>query len=274
LVKFLEKQAADDPARYREFHGKFARFLKEGIVTDTAHAKELAGLLRFESSLTEPGELVSLADYVARAKEGQKEIYYLVGPSRQVIAAGPYLEAFRERGIEVAFFTESVDEFVLDALDEFDGRKLVPADRAGIELAETTAAGETLEPAAAAALTTWMTESLAGKVSKVAAGRRLVDSPAVALVPEDAPNAHMRAMLRTMGQEVPAVVPELEINPRHPLVRRLATLHDEQPDLATEVARQLADHALLAAGLVEHPQEVATRMNDLLARLLAGGHGA
>lgn len=268
LVKFLEKQAADDPARYREFHGRFARFLKEGIVTDPDHARALAGLLRFESSLTDAGELVSFADYLARAKEGRNEIFYLVGPSRQVIEGGPYLEAFRTRGIEVAFFTEAVDEFVLDALGEVDGHKLVAADRAGIELEATAAEREALAPAAAEALAGWIGEALGGKVGKVAAGQRLVSSPVAALVPEDAPNAHMRAMLRAMGRDVPAIVPDLEINPRHPLVRRLDTLRTQQPELAAQVARQLADHALLAAGLVEHPQEVAARMNDLLARVI------
>jgi molecular chaperone HtpG len=271
LVKFLEKQATDDPGRYRGFHGKFARFLKEGIVTDAGHRAALAGLLRFESSLTGQGELVSFAEYVARAKDGQQVIYYLVGPSREVIEGGPYLEAFRERGIEVAFFTESVDEYVLETLDEFDGRKLVAADRAGIALEDTAAAGEALEPQAAEALAGWMHGVLGGKVSKVAAGRRLVHSPAVALVPGEAPNAHLRAMMRAMGHEVPEVVAELEINPRHPLVRRLATLRESQPDLAADVARQLADHALLAAGLVEHPQEIAKRMNELLGRMLEGG---
>jgi molecular chaperone HtpG len=268
FVKFLAKQAKDDPEKYREFYKKFSRFLKEGIATDPEQQAALAGLLRFETSMTEPGELVSFADCIARAKEDQKEIYYLVGASREVIESGPYLEAFRERGLEVAFFTESADEFVLDALGEFDGRKLVAVNRAGIELEEKEIEGEALDEKETAGLAEWMKKTLGEKVTGVEAGRRLVGSPAAALVPGDAPNAHMRAMMRAMGQDAPEVVPSLEINPRHPLVRRLASLRAENPELAADVARQISDQAMLAAGLVDHPQQVASRMNELLARLL------
>jgi molecular chaperone HtpG len=201
-------------------------------------------------------------------KDGQKEIYHLSGPSREAIEGGPYLEAFRARGLEVAFFTESVDEFVLDALGEVQGKKLAGADRGAIELEELPQEGEALGEAETARLSEWMGGQLKGLVSGVAAGRRLVSAPAAALVPEDAPTAQLRAMLKAMGQEAPEVVPALEINPRHPLVRRLADLSDREPELAAAVARQLADQALLAAGLVEHPQQVASRMNELLARVL------
>lgn len=271
FLKFLQKQAADDAGKFAAFHQQFARFLKEGIVTSHEHREALGGLLRFESSMTGPGKTTSFGEYAARMKEGQKAIYYLVGASREVMEAGPYLEAFLARGIEVAFFTESVDEFVLDALGEIDGKKLVAADRDEIELDELPQEGESLDSGETSRLTEWMAGQLGGQVSGVSAGRRLVSAPAVALVPDDAPNAHMRAMMRAMGQDVPAVVPALEINPRHPLVRRLAALSKEDPDLAGAVARQVSDQALLAAGLIEQPQQLAARMNELLARVLHCG---
>jgi len=268
LLKFLTKQAKDDPDAYRSFHGKFARFLKEGIVAGPEHRETLAGLLRFESSLTENGEPISFSDYVTRAKEGQEAIYYLVGSSREVIEGGPYLEAFKERGIEVAFFTEAVDQFVLDALAKVGDTELIPADRADIDLEDTKVEGDALDEESTKALSGWLKETLGESVKSVAGGKRLVDSPVVALVPADAPNAHMRAMMQAMGQDVPEVVPDLEINPRHPLIQKLATLRDDNPDLAEAVGRQLADQAMLAAGLIEHPQQVAARMNELLTKAL------
>jgi molecular chaperone HtpG len=90
----------------------------------------------------------------------------------------------------------------------------------------------------------------------------------VALVPEDAPNPQMRAMMKAMGQEVPSVKPVLEINPRHALVKKLATLRTEKPEIAALVAQQLVDQAMLSAGLVEHPQQLATRMNEILEKIL------
>lgn len=268
LLKFLAKQAKDDPEAYREFHGKFSRFLKEGIASSPDHREALAGLLRFESSISDKGELISFADYIARAKDGQEPVYYLLGSSREVIENGPYLEAFKKRGLEVAFFTEPVDQFVIDALAKVDGHDLIAADRADIELEDAEVEGESLDEEATESLSGWMKESLGDQVAAVAGGKRLVDSPAVALLPADAPNAQMRAMMKAMGNEAPEFAPNLEINPRHPLVRRLSGLREENPELATAVARQLADQAMLAAGLIEHPQDVATRMNELLTKAL------
>lgn len=271
FLKFLQKQAAEEPEKFTKFHQQFSRFIKEGIVTGHEHREALAGLLRFESSMTEAGKLTSFEEYVARMKDGQQEIYFLAGVSRETIEGGPYLEAFRARGLEVALFTEAVDEFVLDALAETRGKKLVSADRARIDLGDMPQEGEALAEEELKSLREWLGGQLQGVVGGVSAGCRLVSAPAAALVPEDAPGAHLRAMLRAMGQEVPPLVPELEINPRHPLVKSLAALRGRDQDLAAAVARQLADQALLAAGLVEQPQQVAARMNELLARVLPPG---
>lgn len=268
FLKFLEKQAKDDPQRYREFHDKFSRFLKEGIATSHEHQESLAGLLRFESTMTEPGTLTSFGEYADRAKDGQQEIYYLTGASRAVIESGPYLEAFKARGLEVAFFTDPVDGYILSALENFSGKKLVAADRADIEMDEMPAAGERLSDDRAATLTQWMGEVLDGRVASVVVGKRLVASPVVALTPKEALAPQMRAMMKAMGQELPEPLATLEINPSHPLVRKLAELQAAKPDLASAVATQLADQALLAAGLVDNPQAVAARMTELLERVI------
>ncbi|MDG1358365.1 MAG: molecular chaperone HtpG, partial [Akkermansiaceae bacterium] len=117
-LKFLDKEAKNNNESYLEFYKKFSRFLKEGIATSYEHQAQLAGLLRFEASLTDPGELTNFAQYVDRAKEEQENIYYLTGMSREAIESGPYLEAFKARGLEVCFFTEPVDQYVMEALPE------------------------------------------------------------------------------------------------------------------------------------------------------------
>ncbi len=268
FLKFLEKQATDDPEKFRQFHEKFGRFLKEGIATSYEHQEALAGLLRFESSMTDAGQLTSFTDYNTRAKEEQKEIYYLTGQSREVIESGPYLEAFKARGLEVAFFTDPVDSYVLQALPEFAGKTLVAADRGEIELEDLSDDKEKLSEADATSLTEWLKEKLGGRVASVNVGKRLVDSPVVALTPKDSLNPQMRAMMKSMGQEMPEEKPSLEINAGHGLVKKLSTLKDSDPELAEAIGTQLADQALLAAGLVENPQAVAARMNALLERVI------
>src|SRR5690606_35860877 len=107
FLKFLEEEAKGNADGYADFFKEFGYFLKEGAATDFSHKEKLAELLRFESSLTEPGKLTSLAEYVSRMKEGQKEIYYLAAPSREAIETGPYLEAFKLRNLEVLFLYEA-----------------------------------------------------------------------------------------------------------------------------------------------------------------------
>jgi len=268
LLKFLEKKATDDAAAYREFYQGFSRFIKEGIVSSHEHREALAGLLRFESSMTEGDTLSSFDDYIARMKDGQNDIYYLAGTSRSVMESGPYLEAFKARGLEVAYFTEGVDEFVFESLGTFREKKLVRADQADIELEETALEGEALATSEVEALQSWWQEAMGEQLKEVKTGKRLIGSPVVALVPEDAPNPQMRAMMKAMGQDVPSVKPVLEINPRHALVKKLATLRTEKPEIAALVAQQLVDQAMLSAGLVEHPQQLATRMNEILEKIL------
>ncbi|PQJ30016.1 molecular chaperone HtpG [Rubritalea profundi] len=267
FLKFLATQAKNEPEAYMDFYTKFGRFLKEGIATSFEHQEQLAGLIRFESTSTEAGTQTGFAEYIERAADDQEVIYFLTGASRDILSKGPYLEAFKARGIEVALFTDQVDQYVLDSMPEFKGKKLVPADRADIELDDLEAEGEALDASSLAALTGWMQDTLGERVEKVEAGKRLVDSPIAALAPKEAPNAQMMAMMKAMGQEVPTPKVTLEINPRSEVIKNLSSLQQKDNELATLVAQQLTDNALLAAGLLENPQEMVSRMNDLLARV-------
>lgn len=269
ILRTFEKEAESDPEKYRAFYRKFDRYFKEGVATDYANREALAKLLRFESSLTDPGSLCGFTDYVARAKDDQKEIYYLVGASRDALESSPYLEAFKARGLEVAYFTDAVDEYVLESLAEFDGRKLVSIRHAGVEMAEHKPQGESLDEAATTALCSFLRDELGERVTKVESGKRLVDSPVIALVPADGMSPQMRQMMKAMDENFKDEVKvELEINPRHPLIRKLAAASSAQPDLARLVAHQLFDNALIAAGLLDDARDTVRRMNTLMEKAM------
>ena len=269
VLKMFEKEATDDAAKWQAFYKKFDRYLKEGVATDFTHREALAKLLRFESSMTAAGELTGFTDYVSRSKDGQDKIYYLVGGNRDQIEASPYLEGFRKRGLEVVYFTDAVDEYVVDSLGEFDGKKLASIAKAGVNLDETELEGESLSAEETTALCDFLKNEFGDRVTQVAAGRRLVDSPVVALVPEDAMSPQMRAMMKAMDENFSdSAKVELEINPRHEIIRKLAAARETQPEVASLVAGQLLDNALMAAGLLEDSRDTVKRMNALMAKAL------
>lgn len=271
VIKMLDTEANADAAKFTGFYRKFDRFLKEGVANDHAHRDALAKLLRFESTMTGAGELTGLADYRQRAKDGQDKIYYLIGPNRELLESSPYLEAFKARGLEVVLLLDPIDQFVVESLREFDGKKLVSVDQADLDLDDHPAGeGASLDEATQEALAGYLQTTLGDRVTKVASGKRLVDSPVVALVPPDAMNANMRRMMKAMNDEFNDIVKvELEINPRHPLIKNLAHAMTARPALAELVARQLLDNALLAAGLLEDARPSVERVNTMMEKLLA-----
>ena len=266
FIKSVDSEAREDAEKYAAFYTQFSRFIKEGIITDNRNREPLAKLLRYESSMTEPGKLTGLEEYKTRMKDGQKEIYYLIAPSRTTIENGPYLEAFKARGLEVLFLTEPVDEYVASSLTQWDDFRLVSADTGGLDLGEAPPVeGKSLTEEETLTFTTWLKEVLGDKVDTVTASQRLVDSPVLALVPEDARmGPQMRAMLKSMGQDIPAAKPQLEINPRHSLITKLAAVTTSKSAAATLIAEQLLDTALLNAGLLEDPRSIAQRANKVL----------
>ena len=269
VVKMFEKEAEADPEKFQAFYKKFDRFFKEGVAMDYANREGLAKLLRFESSMTEDGKLSSFADYLTRAKDGQDKIYYLVGASRAQLETSPYVEAFKARGLEVVYFTDAVDEYVVETLGEYEGKKLVSISHAGVELEDSDAEGEALGAEETEKLCTFLKEELGDKVTAVASGKRLVDSPVIALVPQDGMTPQMRRMMKAMDENFKDEVKvELEINPRHPLVKKLAETQASNPELAKMVASQLLDNALIAAGLLDDARDTVKRMNALMEKAM------
>lgn len=267
VVKSLEREADGDPKKYAEFYKDFSRFFKEGIATDFDNRQTIAKLLRFPSSLTPEGEQIGLAGYVSRMKEGQKEIYYQIATAKEAIESGPYIEAFKARGYEVLYMLETIDDYVVNALGEFDGKPLRSVADANVDIGDDDTEKEKLGKEEIEELCTWLKENLGAKVTEVRPGKRLVSSPAMAVLPEGEMSPQMRQMMRALKQEAgPAAPVVLEINPTHPLVRGLAALRKTNADVAGLLSAQLLDNALLSAGLLDHPQEMVARITTIMEK--------
>jgi molecular chaperone HtpG len=266
FLKFLSEEAEARPDTYNEFYTEFGIFLKEGAAMDYTHKEQLTKLLRFESSLTDKGKTTSLADYVTRMGAEQKEIYYLVGPNRAALEAGPYLEGFQARNLEVIFCYEAVDEYVMSNVREFDGKKLTAADHADVKLSDLPKPEGALSEDDTKKLTAWLKETLGARVEEVKASDRLVDSPALAVNADKFMSPQMRRMMKAMkkdGADEPVKV-TLEINPRSVVMKRLFETHATSPDKAKLVAEQILDNSLISAGLLDDATPMVARLYKLL----------
>ena len=266
FLKFLEDEAKNRVESYNDFYREFGVFLKEGAALDFTHKDALVKLLRFESSLTDKGKTTSLADYVTRMGTDQKEIYYLVGPNRAAIESGPYLEGFKARNLEVLFCYEAVDEYVMNNVREFDGKKLTAADHADVKLSDLPKPEGALSEADTKTLTQWLKDTLGDRVSEVKASDRLVDSPALALNADKFMSPQMRRMMKAMnkdGADSPLRV-NLEINLRSAVMKRLFETHTSAPEKAKLVAEQILDNALISAGLLDDATPMVARLYKLL----------
>ena len=261
-AKFAEEQARD-AGKYATFWREFGAVLKEGLGEDHANRERIAKLLRYAST-TSDAATVSLADYKARMKEGQKAIYYITADTLAAAKNSPQLEVFKKKGIEVLLMTDRVDEWSLSYLREFDGTPLQSVAKGAVDLgdlqdeAEKKAAEEAAE--SVKPLLDKLKEALKEQVEDVRVTTRLVDSPACLVVKDAGMSMQLARMLKQAGQRVPDSKPVLEINAEHPLVKKLDG-HAHFDDLA----HILFDQALLAeGGLPDDPAAYVRRVNALL----------
>ncbi|KAH8554842.1 Hsp90 protein-domain-containing protein [Umbelopsis sp. PMI_123] len=274
VIKWLEGESKRDTKRYNDFFLDFGQFIKEGVCTDAMYKKDIAKLLRFESSATKDNEMISLKEYADRKKENQKRIYYLLTPKRKFAEESPYFEAFKKNGIEVLYLYDTVDEFVVNHLREFQGLDLVAADSP--EAADDPllrlntdegSSSKQLSEADAKELAKYIQETLGSNVVKqVDVSRRLVNYPAVVLEHESPAMRRMMQMMQGSAKmEEPEAQPtRLEINPDHAVLKGLFKVRNEQPELAKMVTEQIYDNALCAAGVLDDPRSMITRLNKLL----------
>lgn len=273
FLKFLEDKAKKETESYEEFYKMFGVYLKEGIATDFSNREQLAKLIRYESSHTEAGKLTSLTDYVSRMGQDQKEIYYLYGPSREIIENSPQMEAFKANKLEVLYLLEPVDEFVMNNIGKFEEKDLVSADSSEVKLDDVKKekAKDGLKKKESDELCKWISDELGDKVKEVSVSKRLVDSPVIALNADKVMTPSMRKIMKSIHKEIGQSDNEinLEINPNHGLIKNLYSLKDTDAELAKLVTEQLYDNALVAAGFIEDPRSMVNRVYELLERVSA-----
>lgn len=274
FIKFLEEIAKNEQTTYQTFYDNFGRFLKEGIINEVEYRATLAEFLRYESSAIEQGKMTSLADYAKRMKPDQKEIYYLLAENRRSAEESPFLEAFKSRNIEVLFLYDPWDEFVMETLREYDKKQIKSIERTEIESAETDKTGLTDEEAKQ--LANWVKQVLKDRVGQVKVSKRLVKSPALATDSNKFISASLHRYLKTISPEknfTESLIPDIEINPHHPLIIKLNEIRQKNEELATMLAGHIVDAGLLAGGLTDNPQPAIERLHNLLIKILNEKNG-
>jgi molecular chaperone HtpG len=270
LAEIKEKE----PEEYLKFYAEFGPVLKEGLHFDYANKEKLQELVLFESSATEPGKPVSLKEYVARMPEGQKEIYFITGTSREMVAHSPHLEAFRSKGFEVLFLTDPVDEWVVQALTEYDGKKLKAVDRGDIELEseEEKKASEEKKKEQQEhykGLLDFIKGKLEESVKEVRFSSRLTESACCLVADEYGMNANMERIMKAMNQEVPKSKRILELNPNHPIVQVLEEMYaaDNSNPRLVDYCGLLLDQALLTEGSpIKDPLKFTRLVSELMVK--------
>ena len=265
-LDLLEDLAGNQPEKYAQLWEHFGVVLKEGVGEDPANKERIARLLRFATTASDTPS-VSLADYVGRMKEGQDRIWYVTADTLAAAQASPHLEIFRKKGVEVLLLTDRVDEWLVANLFEFDGKRLASVAKGDVDLSavksETDGQPEEApQTETAQAVVDRLKALLEGRVQDVRVSHRLVDSPACLVTGEHDMSAHLARMLKSLGQKAPDIKPILEVNPTHPMVRRVET---EPGERQADLALLLLDQAvLLDGGQLADPAGFVRRMNALM----------
>ncbi|MDG2537474.1 molecular chaperone HtpG [Dyella jiangningensis] len=264
VLDLIEKLAREEPEKFATFYKSFGNTLKEGIVEDSGNRERIAKLLRFASTKGDGArQTVSLDDYIGRMEVGQDTIWYITADSYTAAMGSPQLEAFKAKGIEVLLMFDRVDEWMLGSLNEYSSKKLrnvakgeLPLDEAGKKQQEE--ASKAAEP-----LLKKLKELLGDRVNEVRVSARLTDSPSCLALSDFEMAPHLARLLREAGHEMPESKPTLEINPQHPLLKRVESESD--PAKAADLANLLLDQAEIAAGAqLPDPAAFVQRLNRLI----------
>ena len=268
-LQMLEKLAKEDAEKYQQFWKEFGLVLKEGPAEDFGNKETIAKLLRFASTHNDSSEqTVSLEDYVARMKEGQKAIYYITADSYVAAKNSPHLELFNKKGIEVLLLSDRIDEWMLSYLTEFDGKALQTITKADLDLGDLADKEENeVQKEQDKAFDSFIerVKTLLGeRVKEVRLTHRLTDTPAVVSTGNDQMTTQMAKLFAAAGQPVPEVKYTFELNPEHHLVKKVADIADEA-EFADWVELLLEQAMLAERGSLENPTAFIKRVNKLLA---------
>jgi len=277
VLSLLEDLADNDKEKYATVWKEFGLVVKEGVAEDYANKERIAKLLRFSSTHDEKEEpAVSLAEYVARMKEGQEKIYYITADSFGSARSSPHLEIFRKKEVEVLLMHDRVDEWVMANLTEFEGKKLQSVAKGDLDLGKLEDEAEKKEQEKEAGELKDLTDKIAGvlgeKVREVRVTHRLTDSPACLVADSTGMSTNLERLLKAAGHKVPETKPTLEVNPHHPLVHALKSESDAKR--FADWSRILFDQAVLAeGGQLDEPGAFVRRLNELMLEM-AGRSGS
>ena len=268
-LQMLEKLAKEDADKYQQFWKEFGLVLKEGPAEDFGNKEAIAKLLRFASTHNDSSEqTVSLEDYVARMKEGQKAIYYITADSYVAAKNSPHLELFNKKGIEVLLLSDRIDEWMLSYLTEFDGKPLQTITKADLDLGDLAdkeeAEAQKEQDKAFDSFIERVKTLLGERVKGVRLTHRLTDTPAVVSTGNDQITTQMAKLFAAAGQPMPEVKYTFELNPEHHLVKKVADIADEA-EFADWVELLLEQAMLAERGSLENPAAFIKRVNKLLA---------
>ncbi len=267
VLSLLEDWAENDPQKYATFYKNFGMMLLLGINNDYANRERIIKLLRFTSTVTDGETRISLADYVTRMKTDQKEIYYVSGDNRAQVLGNPSIEYFVKNGYEVLLFTDPVEVFTAPYIGEFDGKRLVPADKA--DLPDAQAKEQTPEQNENTSSIIEIFKSTLGDVIEdVRTSQRLVSSAVALVAGKEGLDPHMEKMMKMMDKDFTPTKKVLEINPQHQLITNLMTLAKNNPDDArvSDAVKQLYDAALLMDGALTNPTDFINRMTQFMTK--------
>jgi len=277
VLGMLDNMAKKDEEKYMTFWRAYGTVLKEGIAMDYENKDQIAGLLRYRTSLEEGDDaFVSLQTYVDRMGSEQDKIYYLTGENYQSIAQSPLLEAFRKKGLEVLYLDEPVDEWVVNSLQSFSDKELQAVDAADIDLSDEDVQLEGVgddDKADRIELIDFLKKQLEERVSDVVESKRLSDSPCVLVTAQGGMSNNMERLMKMADRQFEGSKRVLEINPNHAIVKNMSALlkKDRDAEGLGDWAHLLVDYVLLGEGKVEDPQRVTRTLQGIM-EIASGRH--
>ncbi|TYB33188.1 MAG: molecular chaperone HtpG [Flexistipes sinusarabici] len=271
VLETLKKIKENESEKYEKFVNEFGKILKEGIHYDFSRKEEIAGLLTFHTTKTAANEKIDFDKYLENMKENQEEIYYICGDSVDEVKNSPYLERFKEKDIEVIFFTDEIDDMIMSTLGEYKGKTLKSVLKGDINLDEEEKKETENREKELKGFLDSIRDLLKGKVKDVKISNRLKDSPACLVVDEDAMDPAMKKLLESMGQEVPSQEKTLEINAEHPVVKQLEEIYETDPNSGTvsEYTDLLYNLSLVVEGeKPENPSGFVKKLSEMMSKSL------